>query len=463
MQHSASALTVSSLVVIADSSTALQLLNHYPEQPASQCPQTFVQDALYLRQHLSTDGGNRVLAKYHQRPITSISRTERPKPIQFPPNNISQSSRPTTSASTLPDRPGALPSGLESLFQGAARDLYIRGEKWGVNQAIRDAVGEVKKNVQGLQSPRVGSLALSTSEGVEVLRKIEALEQRNKELGKMLTGTVAELWDYHKQQVDEKKNEDESLRALSLAIARVQFVQVYLEDASVPLPAEDQVTAPGNGTTDTAGTVPLRSSSPVRKTPARPSRATRYRQTKASGPSQPPNPPSPSQTPSAPPILPSIVTSLPPEQQQPPPLHAVPTTTTPHQPAPSTTTVSKPPISQSVPAAAKLPSTTTRPVTLPTRPPIAQSSFSWMLGQDSTSPSSNSRSSFIAASPFQPEKRRGVAAGKSFLFGEEDDEDDSGGRGERKGKARGKGKGVDEEEDEGEVFDLGTLRRGKGR
>lgn len=427
----------------------------------SQRPQTFVQDALYLRQHLDTDGANYILTKHSQRPVPLVNRLEQSNLVQFPSNNISYSSRPMTPVSKLPDRPGTLPSGLEALLQGAARDLYTRGEKWGVNQAIRDAVDEVKKNVQGLQSPGIGPLTSSASEGVEVLKKVEALEQRNKELGKMLTSAVAELWDYHKQQVEEKKNEDGSLRALSLAIARVQFVQVYLEDASIPLLAEDQATAPGNGTLDAAGAVPLRSSSPVIKTPARPSRATRYRQTKVSSLSQPATPPSPSQTPSAPPDPPIVIATLPSEQQQ-PTLYAVSTTATPRQPAPPTA-ASKPSTSASVPAAAKPLSTTAKPTTLPTRPPIAQSSFSWMLGQDSPSPSSNSHSSFIAASPFQPEKRRGVAVGKSFLFGEEDDEGDGGGGSKKRGMARGKGKSADEEEDKGEVFDLGTLRRGEGR
>jgi hypothetical protein len=41
---------------------------------------------------------------------------------------------------------------MGELFQGAAKGLLDRGEKLGINQAVRDAVGEAKKNVSGISA-----------------------------------------------------------------------------------------------------------------------------------------------------------------------------------------------------------------------------------------------------------------------------------------------------------------------
>lgn len=108
-------------------------------------------------------------------------------------------------------------------------------------------MGDFRKNVQGIQSgrnaPNFRSLITGEAnrgpEPAELLSKIEALEERNKALAKMLEESVSELWECQKDALDGKGSEKQSIESLSLAIAKVQVMQVYLEDSSIPLPADD--------------------------------------------------------------------------------------------------------------------------------------------------------------------------------------------------------------------------------
>ena len=76
------------------------------------------------------------------------------------------------------------------------------------------------------------------------------------------------------------------------------------------------------------------------------------------------------------------------------------------------------------------------------RPSLAQSSFSWMLGD------AENKTDFVSASPFSPEHdRKNVARGKAgFLFGDRDE-----------GTAKEKGRSQADREDH-DGFTLGTLK-----
>ena len=135
--------------------------------------------------------------------------------------------------------------GIEGILQEAARGVYSRGEKWGVAKALRGAV-------QGLQaanaSPRrsiesklrwlpENRKLVSDVPPSDLLVEIQRLEERNKALSKVLANSMNELWSQQKDFQPEDGN-DQGSDALSVAIAKVQFVQVYLENSSMQLPAD---------------------------------------------------------------------------------------------------------------------------------------------------------------------------------------------------------------------------------
>lgn len=99
------------------------------------------------------------------------------------------------------------------------------------------------------------------------------------------------------------------------------------------------------------------------------------------------------------------------------------------------------------------PERTNTPKGLTSRPRLEQSSFSWMLGEKDSS-----TGSFANASAFPPEHNRT----KGFLFG--DSSEDNKVSKERRGSRgqRTRANDTETQKDE-EVFDLGSLRRSKGK
>ncbi|KAI7522500.1 hypothetical protein KC331_g19201, partial [Hortaea werneckii] len=123
-----------------------------------------------------------------------------------------------------------------------AKNIYARGESLGIGKAVRNAVDEVHKRAQEIRDTQTPSLPPRAPHGGHgaLYGKIKSLEARNAQLSKLLDGAVNELWDYQKLVADKEKKPDESgpsqeLEQLSMAIAKAQFVQVYLSDPSLPL------------------------------------------------------------------------------------------------------------------------------------------------------------------------------------------------------------------------------------
>lgn len=254
-------------LMTADTNGAFGLLLRYPSPGAPAF--TFIKDALYLRDHLTPEGGAEIITRYGKKaPAIDASAPPTIRLSSSPPPTLSHRSRSSLGSSrAFVSQQGA---GLEALLQGAAKNVLERGSQWGVGKAIRDAVGEVRKHAEAIQSgapsapdsgnttPRSGGReyrkpaqlpATNTKPGLtrtqsgNALKKIESLERRSKNLAKMLENAVGELWEYHKERSEESKEPNEarkdSIEALSLAIAKVQFVQVYLEDSSIPLPVDE--------------------------------------------------------------------------------------------------------------------------------------------------------------------------------------------------------------------------------
>jgi hypothetical protein len=189
----------------------------------------------------------------------------------------------------------------------------------------------------------------------------------------MLEGAVAELWTIHKELLEDKPPnlKEESLTTLSVGVAKVQFVQAFLQDISLPLPElavqdapRDSSTLKNNRTQEEATEIAAG-------------------QAKASEPI-------------ASPRVVDEISSV---------------TRSRSKPAVTATATEKPSMSPAPPQDA-------------VRPRLAESSFSWMLGEDK-----NDGSSFARASPFPPNEKRSQASldgqEKAFLFGKDSDMDKS--------------------------------------
>lgn len=249
-------------VLEGDYSGCLQLLLKYPAPEQPDGPNTFVSDALYLRSHLNATGGATLIKQYSDRfpaitptsPRSPDSSSSRPSTPSFRSFHAFRQRAVEARRSSLRSPPSFMNQqvGVETLFQNAAkgaRGVFERGEKLGINQAVRDAVGEIRRNVQGFnesrQSPRrEGSTATMTAHEAEAaMTALAALEQRNQQLAGMLEETVASLKEVSASNLDDKTK---SLELIEIAAAKIQFVKIYLEDPSMEVPTV--VTPPSQDT-----------------------------------------------------------------------------------------------------------------------------------------------------------------------------------------------------------------------
>ncbi|KAK0129604.1 hypothetical protein ONS96_000169 [Cadophora gregata f. sp. sojae] len=393
----------------ANYSFALMLLLKYPPPVSPNGPHTFVNDAIYLRDNFSAAGGAKIITKYSgktpslrtsgSRPGTPLGQSLSPKPT------LSRTKSPLPSPARFLQQQG----GVEAIFQGAAKGVFERGERLGINQAVRDAVGEVKKNMQGLQASRNGPrrtsdvMRWSLDEGRSVPNpraSVTAILARNQQLARMLEQAMADL---RAVSMSPDGDKDKYVQAMDLAIAKVGFVKVYLEDPTMPLPDSH----PAPPTSD-----PLAPTSIPQPTPETPSKII---------------------TPEQPPLsTPDMQTQKSTEKEESgsldsnPTLGAAPSEGTLSNHAPSTPTLNIPEIT----AEKREQTSSSRPkAPVPTRSSIAQSSFSWMLEPDTPSSSSTKSSPPKSVSPFLKSGRRPTSGPNrekaAFLFGDDGGESNS--------------------------------------
>ena len=393
----------------ADYTAALTLLLRYPVPSPPHGPTTFVSDALYLRDNLLFDGGDHIISKYSRRaPETTVTR-KLPKKIRRA-RTAEQEAAQSAALRTAPAGIHPQQSSIEAIIHEAAKGVYTRSAKWGVGKALRGAMEGLQS---GHRSPARTSdrSRLSIDEGKTIsdkptdpIAKIRALEQRNKSLAKLLENAVDELWVQQKQ-IHEKDNEA-AANALSLSIAKVQFVQVYLENPSMPLPTDTASSSEDNGK-DGIDTPANKSSLLPPTLPLNLSTKDDVVEAESSDPSKPVDVPS--------------------QQNQ--------QLDKPSQPStPRTGSPSKP--------------SSPRP-----RPSLEKSPFSLMLGDDQR------KSEFVASSPFPPEKRANGHSRK--LFGELRGKNNSKGQGNAGVQARGDGTGDDDDGDD--IFTMGLSEGRRGR
>ena len=222
---------------------ALMLLLKYPAPGRPNGPRTFVNDAIYLRDNFSAAGGAEIISKYGAKPPSVSSLDSQPSTPLSMPMSPRDMLRRQKSPLPSPVRFLQQQGGVEGLFRGAAKGVFERGERLGINQAVRDAVGEVRQNMQGLQVSRTNSVRhegtrWSLDEGKSVpssRTSISAMNMRNKQLARMLDQAMTEL---RKVSVSKEVNTEKYSEAMDIAIAKVDFVKIYLEDATMPLPPD---------------------------------------------------------------------------------------------------------------------------------------------------------------------------------------------------------------------------------
>ncbi|KAK2767443.1 hypothetical protein FQN54_003599 [Arachnomyces sp. PD_36] len=370
----------------ADYSSALSLVLRYPS-PDPHTAESFVQDGLYLEKTLTPEGGAYIISKYSGRQPVPIRRPRAIQPMAKAgtPNRARRGSIKQKSEGNSPIRPPGLVQhkGLETLFQDVTEGVQRRTETWGVAKVVRGAMVEARRNIQSIQSSSsspIPSHAQSPVSGWasppkprfenahELNKRLQALEARNKALSKMLGDALNELRILN--NTDEAPTA-ESQEASNLALARMQFVQVYLEDSSMPIPPEDY--------SHTSGRTSNEVSQPANDTP----REKKKEIKEADKTPQVLNTDSPTDTPTIQP--PNNNESIPPPKSEPEP------TSTTRQPSPH-----KP------------------------RPSLADSSLSWMLGED------RHRHSFVSSASAPPEQSRHVdSKGRrdTTLFGDNRNDD----------------------------------------
>ncbi|EME48684.1 hypothetical protein DOTSEDRAFT_67654 [Dothistroma septosporum NZE10] len=411
----------------ADYNNALGLLLKYPEQDRDFPAQTFALDALYLKSHLSVDGGSFLVLKYTGRPLVS-GRPSTPPALQ---RNItafsgvhairSASHRPSMSPSSVAGQS----RNIEAILQSTAKNIYARGEKLGIGKAVRSAVDEVHKKaleIREAQTPSPPPWRRPESSGTTMTR-VRNLELRNQRLSELLSGAVGELWKYQRlvtedERGGEKALRDETVEKLSAAIAKVQFVQVYLDQPSLAL-QEDEVTHISTNSTTSqdqddesrttqanVGPGATDSSAPISNSAEDTRASTHAENTRASTLADPSTFEDFSESTGA-------LDLLKPDIQ-------------------NTKTPGNDPAASIPPHGHRLGS----PAQLKPRPRLDQSSFSFMLGQETDS-----------IAPVKGAHTRNISDGS--LFGED----------QRLQKPRGRGSLAAHNEDD---FDLGSLRRARG-
>ena len=325
-------------------------------------------DALYLRENLNLDGGDHIISKYSSRaPETTVTRKlpKKVKRARTAEQDAAHKAAEAAQAAKIvsPDRRREQ-RGIDEIIQETAKGLYVQGEKWGVTKALRGAVqgiqsGQVTprkilhRSRQSIDSFKSGELQPPN----ELLKRIEMLEQRNKSLAGLLEEALDDLSkkEVALQRADVSAEEGD----LSLAIAKIQFAKVHLENPSMPLPTTDesckQEDTKGGTTMPQAPRDRGDSRSPRPNPPANFDGALEKRSTLQNDPI----------------LLPSPMTAT----------------------SSSTLAPSTPPMKAQNPGKVL----DEKSLSLEqTRPTLAQSPYSWMLGEG------RSRSDFVATSPTAP-------------------------------------------------------------
>ncbi|KAI5295693.1 hypothetical protein KEM52_000518 [Ascosphaera acerosa] len=267
----------------ADYTAALALLLKYPS-PQPRHPRSFVSDALFLEKDPTIQGGSSVILKYSDRIPSFAGRS----PSAGPPLR-SAVVGPAMGLAPLRHGGGPGGDGVGSARIHKRLDSLLHGVSGGVAKAVKGAVVEARKNFQaagsqqqlqqmqhhrahfGKPASRVRTSGSSSTSGsglspsnpsaaamAELNKRVFRLESRSKALGVMLAealsqfraGQRAEETARDMTELGKAANtqaqgnlkssgggdaESDEALPIDVLLAKVQFVQVYLEDPTIPI------------------------------------------------------------------------------------------------------------------------------------------------------------------------------------------------------------------------------------
>lgn len=295
---------------------------------------------------------------------------------------------------------------LEGLFSNVSNNFQKSAEGWSVqnvSKALRGAVGEARRNMEQFQAghSRGASVDIArssiergpvTSEPQRDLGlQLKKLNERSKALAKMLDTAQETL---RKWKADNTQQNMQGEDAFNTALARIQFVSVYLADSDIPIPPTSPVMEKQpQQVLKEASSKDTLSSNPIPSKPDDTGAQSPTPKTDSSGGTKSQDPP-PSSTPQDTKTPASAPDPSPVQETEPSSSSSSSPAPPPAAPAPTSTQALNPPQRKSSPS---------RPNPHPTRPSLAESSFSFMLGED------RHRSSFIRSKP-TPEETRSTEA-----------------------------------------------------
>lgn len=407
-------------LIDADYTTAITTLTRLNLPKEGDSARAIVKDAVQLSKRRNAEAGADITQlRTGKRQYTNPLSTEEPvirtsTPSQARTHRRLKSSHASPSPSparfTTPQRQ------LESLFNNVSSNFQKGAEGWSVqnvSKALRGAVGEVRRNVEQLQvgtsHSRGASVdvsrgspedeALPNGIAIDLADRLKKLEERNKALAKMLDTAQESLRKWKSESsIQNTQGED----AFNTALAKIQFVSVYLADSDIPIPA----------LTPAAEKTPSDHVNPITaEADQEANKDQLQKQEKA-----------------------QEISTTPSSSQE-------PANT-------STTNLLLQPPSLNTPS-------TSPPPTHPTRPSLAESSFSFMLGSD------RHRSSFVRSTPL-PEERRHSEAAAAAAKEHKNSNDKEERVKKKKDKKERRGSGVKNGDDSDEDgFTLSSLKGGK--
>ena len=242
-------------LIEADYSTAITSLTHANLTDGHDDPRSLVRDALALDRQQSDSIAADLVERYSgRRPkVRTTSDAYNPNlPIEHTSIRKLRTPQTRSTPATSPARFASPQKQLETIFQQVSGGIQSRTEGWNVSKAVRGAVGEVKRNMNNLQPTQASQFsqdAMSTSSGTlrqgvatemqRLQKRLSDLEARNRAMAKMLDAALDELRSTRTPQSTDAPGGEE---AFNIALAKIQFVSVYMSDSEIPIPQAEAIT-----------------------------------------------------------------------------------------------------------------------------------------------------------------------------------------------------------------------------
>ncbi|RKF55896.1 TBC1 domain family member 5 [Erysiphe neolycopersici] len=233
-------------LIEADSSSALKILLNYPSLKAPYNSHELISDGIYLRDNMNTKRGSEIILKYSGKLPKFMPETRETSQEISADNKDEKKKNSSPSQSRFLEKQ----AGIETLLQEAAKGVINRGQRLGINKVFKEAVGEVKKNMQGFQSNRLSpNISRWNFDGFESVTPpkadIAAMNTRNQQLANMLEQATTDL---RAISISEDKEVKSYIVAIEMAIAKIDFVKVYLEDSDMLLQETTATLRPASST-----------------------------------------------------------------------------------------------------------------------------------------------------------------------------------------------------------------------